>query len=240
MCLFTKKRKISNNCGKEGFLKRAYIRSTFLAGILHKKHLVNIELLTSVKDWCFWIANKKTTKLEENLLGNCLFFRLGSFHRLQGGEKNTQKLAINFVPKDFQGFFLFSSSFLVFGLGSFHRLQSWTKNKKEPRRKLIKTKKQSLGRNFLPKDFLHRIVVFVFFGFLVFGLGNFQRLQRWEKTKKIEENQKTKTTKSWEKCCAQGFPPGFNPRWMFLFLGFFAFCFLRVFLVVGLGSFHWL
>ena len=50
-----------------------------------KNILLNIELLTSVKDskrLMSWAA-QKTKHLEENLLADFLFFRLGHFHRLQ-------------------------------------------------------------------------------------------------------------------------------------------------------------
>lgn len=60
-----------------------------------KNILLNIELLTSVKDskrLMSWAA-QKTKHLEENLLADFLFFRLGHFYRLQDWEntKNSKK-----------------------------------------------------------------------------------------------------------------------------------------------------
>ena len=107
MCLFTKKRKISNNCGKEGFLKRAYIRSTFLAGILHKKHLVNIELLTSVKDCCFWIANKKQPNSRKTYSEIVCFLDSVAFIGYRAEKKTHKNLRLILCPKISKVFFCF-------------------------------------------------------------------------------------------------------------------------------------
>ena len=65
----------------------------------------------------------------------------------------------------------------------------------------------------MPKGFLQGLVLCFFLlcffwfssSFLVFRLGSFHRLQCLEKNQKPKEPKKTK---SWEKCCAQGLPPG--------------------------------
>ena len=140
------------------------------------------------------------------------------------------------VPKGFlHGIvFLLFFKFFVFSLGCFHRLQAWEKkqNQLEENQKTKKTKKQSLGKNVVPKGFLHGIVFLLFFKFFVFSLGCFHRLQAWEKTKQTRrkpKKQKNKKTKSWEKCCAQGFPPGDCFFCFFGFLVFFNFFWFLIF-----------
>ena len=166
-------------------------------------------------------------------------FRLRSFHRLEGWEKkqkNSKKTKKNKETKKNKVlgemlcprvsstglFFLVSLVFWVslvflvfFEFFWFFSQQSWEK---------------CCAQEFPPRDRFFGF--FVFFGFLrvffVFRLGSFHRLQGWEKKqKKLEENQKKtkkpKKPKTWEKCCAQGFPPG---DWFFCFFWFFWFlCF---------------
>ena len=82
----------------------------------------------------------------------------------------------------------------------------------------------------MPKGFLRGIVFFVFFEFFgLLDLEVFIGYRAGKKKKKLEENQthqrNQKKPKSWEKCCAQGFPPGDWFFWLvsLVFLAFFEF-----------------
>ena len=121
-------------------------------------------------------------------------------------------------------------------------------------------KKQSLGKNVVPKGFLQGIGFLVrprvssrvlffwflcffwllwFFGvlrvFLVFRLGTFIGYRADKKSKKIEEskkNKENKKTKSWEKCCAQGFPAANRCFWFLCFFSVSLKLFGFVFLIL--------
>ena len=94
-------------------------------------------------------------------------------------------------------------------------------------KKSKKTKKQSLGTNVVPKDFLQGIVFFwAFFSrsfwFLTRKLSSATGLKKNQKTRRKSKN--TKKSKSWERCCTQRFPPG---DCLFVFV---LFCFVLFFL----------
>ena len=188
-----------------------------------KSITLNIELLTSTKDWCLG-SPQKNKKNEENLLEGFFDFRLRSLQRLQGWEKtkNSKKPKV----KNFLGvFFAFLRVFLVFRLGSFHRLQGWERNKKleenQKKPKKPKSWEKCCAQRFPPGDWFFWFSSHFFWFLDSEAFIGYRAEKKNKKTRrKPKKPKKPKKSKSWEKCCAQGFLQGIG---FFGFFGFFGF-----------------
>ena len=184
--------------------------STFWAGIFYtKKHFtLNIELLTSTKDWCLGLPKTKITRGKPNWI--FFVFRLRSFHPHFWLRKNkklqeTQRKQKKQKNKDLGEMLCprVSSTGLVFWFLCFFCFFGF--------RVFFCFFLSSLGRNVVPKGFLQGIVFFGFFVFFWFS-SSFLGFETRKlssatglKKKKLEENQKKQRNqqkpKSWEKCC---------------------------------------